>query len=894
MANEGRERDLVLAPQQFAYVQDETKGNVNTFVGPYKTSLSNTDKPVRFNNDLKRYEATANLEAAVHNFPFAQEGDYIVLENPAEIAANKIPGINSNEHPGSGNNTNPPLNYGRKINIAGPATFALWPGQNAKVIKGHTLRSNQYLVVRVYNEDSARDNWANAVLKRQTENGDAAKETERPTPTFITGKNLVIRGTEYSFFIPPTGIEVIPDEESHYVRDAVTLERLEYCILINEKGEKRYERGPQVVFPDPTETFIRRTSTDNKQTRRFRAYDLTKLQGLYIQVIADYNNDGSEVKEGQKPDHLAGEELFITGAEQAIYYPRPEHAIIKYGDQEKHNAVAVPEGEARYVMHRLTGEIELIRGPKMFLPDPRKEVIVRRILTPRQVDLWFPGNTEAHLYNEQLALISEEVTSSLANTNFVTDLTVRTSYAGPGGHGAGGASGYSGTGTSGYSGAATKGIEARHMLKTATAGALGRASNIHTAPGAFGDQLKRGTRYTPPRTVTLDTKYDGAVMISPHVGYAVQIVSKTGERKQVVGPAVHLLEYDETLEVASLSTGKPKNTDALQSTVYLKVHNNKVSDIFEVETSDMCVVSLKLSYRVNFEGDSAKWFAVDNYVKLLCDHIRSRLKAIAKNFNIEQFYQNATTIIRDAILGKATEGKKREGLYFEENDMRVYDVEVIKTEIEDAKIATMLQNSMVTAFQTTIQLSEAGRRLEATKRLESIDQEIAQAKNETKVKTLDLQITELMKNLEVSVRRHQNLLEEEGKRLEVEEAKQNTTNATHSSELGRLKARADQDLSIEQRRQKIALERIEAEAKALVEKFNAFQGDWTEAMLSISNNETMQKMAQASAPLTILGGGSIAEVLSQIFSETPLKGVFEGMKSGTGTGRRALTDATAK
>jgi len=35
-----RERDMVLAPNEYVYVSDETKGNVDVFVGPSKQSLS--------------------------------------------------------------------------------------------------------------------------------------------------------------------------------------------------------------------------------------------------------------------------------------------------------------------------------------------------------------------------------------------------------------------------------------------------------------------------------------------------------------------------------------------------------------------------------------------------------------------------------------------------------------------------------------------------------------------------------------------------------------------------------------------------------------------------------------------------------------------------------------
>ena len=54
--NSGRERDLVLAPNEFAFISDQTKGNINVYVGPYKTSLANTDQPVTFNEANKRFE----------------------------------------------------------------------------------------------------------------------------------------------------------------------------------------------------------------------------------------------------------------------------------------------------------------------------------------------------------------------------------------------------------------------------------------------------------------------------------------------------------------------------------------------------------------------------------------------------------------------------------------------------------------------------------------------------------------------------------------------------------------------------------------------------------------------------------------------------------------------
>ena len=180
------------------------------------------------------------------------------------------------------------------IIVPGPATFALWPGQSAEVVEGHHLRSNQYLLVRVYNEDEARKHWGQAVIKpASAEGADPTQPITRAPAELTVGKLFIIKGTDVSFYIPPTGVGVVPDEHGSYVRDALTLERLEYCILVEQNGKKRYERGPQVVFPEPTETFI---AMDGH--RKFKAIELNEIQGLHIKVIADYVENGVRHRAG--------------------------------------------------------------------------------------------------------------------------------------------------------------------------------------------------------------------------------------------------------------------------------------------------------------------------------------------------------------------------------------------------------------------------------------------------------------------------------------------------------------------------------------------------------------------------------------------------------------------
>ena len=210
MENMQRERDLVLSPNEYAFVLDKTKGLISCVVGSYKMSLSNSDSLVVFNERTKKFEETGFTEA-ITTFVTAPENWYIVLKNPAI----------DNKHPTAGtSNALPDLQIGKKINIQGNTSFALYPGQMAKVIQGHRLHRNQYLLARVYDADVL------GTTEVLDENGEPTGEV---TNKYVTGQLLIIKGTEVSFYIPPTGIEVIPigGKGNNYIRDAVTLEILD-------------------------------------------------------------------------------------------------------------------------------------------------------------------------------------------------------------------------------------------------------------------------------------------------------------------------------------------------------------------------------------------------------------------------------------------------------------------------------------------------------------------------------------------------------------------------------------------------------------------------------------------------------------------------------------------
>lgn len=811
-----RQRDLVLAVNEFCFLQSKTNGAIKTYTGPITMTISAQEALVVFNPRTKQFEETQDFNKAKQLFLSAPEGWYVVLKNPAT----------DNAHPETAKAVNSPnLAIGRKINIAGPCSFSLFPGQMAKTVQGHRLRSNQYLLARVYDADAAEASRGTATIVDAE-----GKEVENKTEKYFVGQLLVIKGTEVSFYMPPTGIEVIPigGRGNDYVRDAITLERLEYAILKDEDGEKRYVHGPAVVFPKPTESFVE----SPKGGAIFRALELSPISGIYVKVIAAY-------KDEQGKDHPIGEELFITGKDQMIYYPRPEHAMIQYDGKYMHHAIAIPEGEGRYILNRLTGEIKTVKGPQMYLPDPRKEVVVKRKLSAKECALIYPGNREVLEYNDTL---SEKVTEKMARrgmTDATTDV-INCAYS------------------------------TSNQLDTLA---------IFEANA----NISRGVSYTKPRTITLDTKYDGVVAVNVWTGYAINVVSKTGKREIVVGPTTRLLDYDETLESMSLSTGRPKTTDNLLNTAYLRVENNKISDLINVQTKDYVDVQIKVSYCVDFlEKYKDKWFNVENYIKYLCDRERSLLKREVKKYTIQEFYANSTDIVRKVVLNISDKKEKaegqREGRFFAENGMLVHDVEVLSVMVE-REIANILGEHQEEMIRKNLELTDAEARMSVVTKLAEVEKLETELKNKTSLYRLELDkalALEKMKNDE-EIAEKKRAAAEAAKQAEVD--MQKMLDEIHKAELARTKARVDADIERNKALAAIEKEKQDAYAASVKEILSSIQPGLIEALNAQANADMMGGLGQAIAPYAMAKDESVAEAINKIVRGTTMESVLNNFTS---------------
>ena len=799
---------------EFCFLRSKTNGTIKTYTGPITMTISAQESLVVFNTKTKKFEETQDFEKAKQLFVSAPEGWYVVLKNPAV----------DNSHPEAAKAVNSPeLEVGRKINIVGPVSFSLFPGQMTRVSRGHRLRSNQYLLARVYDAEAAKKEIASATIINAK-----GEEVSAKTEEYFVGQMIVIKGTEVSFYIPPTGIEVIPNDkitaaEDPYVRDAVTLERLEYAILKDEDGEKRYIHGPAVVFPKPTETFV----AAPKGGLIFRALELSPISGIYVKVIAAYD----EKKNNKTIHHPIGEELFITGKDQMIYYPRPEHAMIQYDGKYMHHAIAIPEGEGRYILNRLTGEIKTIRGPQMYLPDPRKEVVVKRKLTTKECNLLYPNNMEVIAYNAGLTEQAVEKLSKkgLSDSTSVVNTAFSTSN------------------------------------QAATLAIFEANANI-----------SRGVSYTKPRTITLDTKYEGVVTVDVWGGYAINVVSKTGKRDVVIGPTTRLLDYDETVEAVNLSSGKPKTENKKITTAFLQIENNRVSDIIYAQTADFTNVQIELNYCVDFLTlYKDNWFAINDYVKYLCDNMRSLVKREVRKYEIKDFYTNSTEILRNVVLDVNKESKEEPtGRLFRANGMLVTDVNIVEIRVTDA-VAKMINSSTLDLIQKKIELSDSEEKTRTIEALEENRRKQEQMKNETALYKLALE----KKTKEEQMAYEESIKEREranqSAAVQAKNDLQNLLTTINNAEIERENQMREAEIAHAKKLAEIEKSKQEAYAATVKEIMSAISPDLIAAISANSKAELLKEGMASMSPYAIANGESVADTVNKLMRGTPLEDVLD-------------------
>lgn len=740
-----------LTSGQFVWIVSKKDGVTRVIFGP--DPLEATDDDIFMVPDPRDPERMMSVEGndgtkAIQNFVVLKPGQYAVITNPTDNFTDENP----NGGYQKGRQEAKSLNFGKqRVVISGQ--FPIWPRQQVEVFSAPKLSASQFLTVQVEDADvdpdapyydltvkcakirkavvdegveakdgdekltvsdlaSASDEGSGTSEVGEEDTSDESTPTtsDEPAPQapdkpiFQVGQRIIIPGSLTPTYIPPSGIVIVKNEDDsqdgsegitdpdeyvwemirqgvlkienlksimvemgigdHFVqinryytdlresgeqrdalkraikevinprsnsrifsqmasllqqrqrqasadgvvRQAVVLGPTEFCVLLDEDGKPQTKQGPGRVFPGPNDRF----RTEGSRDRVYDAYHLRSDRGILLRVVADNLSreelnkqlpKGTKLDEG-KESFQKGDEVFVGGID-AYLVPSNDIEVVNPTTRQPHigndhsqvyvAAVGVDQKSGVYVAEVNTGEVELVRGEKKLLLDPRSKKHIKRRVPGR---LW------------NLTIGAGEPHKKVSNDEMV------------------------------------------------------------------------------------ETPWALSVVVPNNE--AVLVTSKDG-RRVVIGPKTELLAYEEVLEVLTLSRGRPKSDTNLLETCFLRVQGNRITDQVTLETSDYVQLVVDVSYTVHFVGendeDRERWFDYRDYVALLCEQTRSRLRAAAKKVSMVELYGQVADFVRDTLLGEKPEEGGRPNLKFDENNMVLVDVDLLSIEIPDEEVAASLEDA---------------------------------------------------------------------------------------------------------------------------------------------------------------------------------------------------------
>jgi Shoulder domain len=338
----------------------------------------------------------------------------------------------------------------------------------------------------------------------------------------------------------------------------------------------------------------------------------------------------------------------------------------------------------------------------------------------------------------------------------------------------------------------------------------------------------------------------------------------------VRGPATVLLAWDETLEALSLSTGTPKTTSKLLATGFLQIAGNQVSDCVEIVSSDLVKAAITLKYRVSFEGEPGHeaWFQVDNYVKLLCDHARSLLKAAARQQPIRVLRTRIEELVRDTLLGKKGDGP-RAGLKFTENGMQVTDVDVLDLEVTDAAVAEMLDQAQLLAIKSAITVAEKESALGDRQRVEEIQRKLLMAEHETKRLQADLEAEREARVHALEEQRlgQRALLLQQKREAELKDVE--SEGAIKGLKLVARNREVDAEILERDRRQQLDVAFLREQVEAAVKQSQAFSPELIAAVTRLGDAQLLSALSANFGELAAVEGKGLLETAKKFLDFVP-------------------------
>ena len=791
--NERSSRKIPVTERQFLWVQDDDKGEVTLHVGPTMVSPTAADRVVVDDGTGSfREDPTGRPQMMIE----VGDNQYAVLGNPL---------VENDGGPNGkfkqGRNESRALRNGTRSMIPGPCYFWLRPGQRVEVRDAHELASDQYLVVKVYGDVDKSAPFFDvtaksaAIVRATAENvGDKPGSTRidaLPPVELRRGQLIVIRGLDTQLYIPPSGVDIVPDTSVDDSGAGVSAAAARQLLAQLPKEPpppaalSGYAEAPAVAMEESIQqlddSFAEETErgVSKQAPRRNQAAD----------VVVDQSARNRQRKSAGPSPVQSAAPAGMAYPSQAVYAPSPPPAPPSAGGLQE--ILASPA--LRRALEKQARAARLVRravvlGEKEYCviidADGKREIKVGSArVFPGPYDQFMVQGSRARIYDAyellpQRALwlrVIAPITKAALAAKLPRGVVLEKDGYFPGDE-------VLLTGVSTFffpfneievlspeTGEAVVGND--HSRVFIESIGIDQKSGIYVRDLATGEvRLVRGkqsylvdprkevqiTRTIPeddwnlwvasqePHKASSDpVTTPWAVSITVPHNTAVLINAADGQRV-IEGPCVTLLGYEERLTPIFLSTGTPKSDVNPLRTCFLRTVGNRVSDIITVETADFVKVSVHVSYSVAFSKDQRdRWFNQENYVQVMCEHLRSLVRGRCRGHALRELWPTLSDQVRDIILGeRAADGTGRKGRSFSDIGMHVSEVEVLSSTIEDREIAELMRK--VQTQSVTLQIGDrqaqemvASAKLRAELELQKVELQTTARQQDARLKELE-------------------------------------------------------------------------------------------------------------------------------------------------------------
>lgn len=928
-------RKIPVTERQFLWVQDDDKGEVTLHVGPTMVSPTAADRVVIDDGDGGLRE---DLSGKPQKIIELGDNQYAMLFNPlldTEGAAN------GKFRPGR--NEPRPLRTGTRSMIPGPCSFYLRPGQRADVRDAHELASNQYLVVKVYGEvDKLAPYYEvtarSAGITRATAGMLIAEKDDGDLEHVVLrrGQLIVIRGLDTQFYIPPSGVDIVPDTSVDASGAAITAAAARQ--LLGQLPPAEPAPAPAFLAAEGDELLAAAEAdlgvvADDELEAKVGAPRQQVPNAVINQSARSRHRKATTAGSagGAPTGSLA--QVGTSPLVDLLGSPAIRRALEREARQTRLIRSAVVLGEKEYcVIVDADGKREIKLGPARVFPGPydtfmtvgsRARVYDAYELLPQRA-LWL----------RVISAISKEELLRKLPRGFVFESDAAKEHYYPGDEVL-----LSGVSTfffpfneievlSPETGQAVVGNDHERVFIEAIG--IDQKSGIYVRDLATGEvRLIRGkqsylvdprkevqiTRTVPPADwnlwVAANEPHKATVQgITTPWALSIVVPNNTAvmitmaqSRRVVDGPCVTLLGYEESLCAMSLSTGTPKTDANPLRTCFLRTVGNRVSDLVTVETSDFVRIAVHVSYSVTFvsDGESGpagkeRWFNHENYIQVMVDHLRSIIRGRCRAMPLSAIWPQIHTLVRDTVLGERKEGG-RPGRVFPENGTVVTEVEVLTASIEAREVAELMARVQTQSVTLQIGDRQAQESLVSAKlraELEADTQTLAEdaRRREARLNELSRKLEHEralaeVQELELVARERQALSDSRLDAAQKAELARDTEAKNTALKLqleeANTRAAATRSLSVVELETLVArreqeLRLIAAQSSATVAERQAVQRGLIEAMTALGDKIMLGEVASNMNLVSLFKGKDVGTILAEVLGGTRVVPTLEALR----------------